>query len=408
LQGCAQPEREAHGMISEAPAVLSSRPALSCLHVVTITPFFPTQHDRVSGCFVAEPLSYVGSHGVRNSVVAVNRFYERKLASLAEMPAQCVRYACLPGNAGLASAGAFLFRGLIARIRALHQRQRIDLIHAHSALPCGDAAELIGRTLKIPFVVTVHGLDAFSSSQVRGILGQWCKRRTTRVYKRAQSVLSISRKVQQKVQAGCPEAYTIVVYNGVDSQLFGPDSAKADSSTILCVGNLIPTKGQELLIRAFAEVRKAVPQAVLRFIGTGAQEPSLRRLATQLGTERAIAFEGRQDRESLARSMRDCAVFALPSSYEGLGCVYLEAMSSGKPVIGCTGQGIEEVVHHEENGFLIRPDDPHGLSHTLTRLLKNKSLREQVGVRARRTILSRFTLKHQAAVLVEAYREAVR
>jgi glycosyltransferase involved in cell wall biosynthesis len=106
--------------------------------------------------------------------------------------------------------------------------------------------------------------------------------------------------------------------------------------------------------------------------------------------------------------MRDCAVFALPSSYEGLGCVYLEAMSSGKPVIGCTGQGIEEVVHHEENGFLIRPDDPHGLSHTLTRLLKNKSLREQVGVRARRTILSRFTLKHQAAVLVEAYREAVR
>src|SRR5205085_2236514 len=83
-------------------------------------------------------------------------------------------------------------------------------------------------------------------------------------------VLCISRKVQQKVQAGCPEAYTIVVYNGVDSQLFRPDSAKADSSTILCVGNLIPTKGQELLIRAFAEVRKAVPQAVLRFIGTGA------------------------------------------------------------------------------------------------------------------------------------------
>ncbi len=102
--------------------------------------------------------------------------------------------------------------------------------------------------------------------------------------------------------------------------------------------------------------------------------------------------------------MRRCMVFALPSHYEGLGCVYLEAMSAGKPVIACRGQGIEEIIQHGTNGFLIDPGDVHRLGTTLSTLLADPQLREYTGRHARRTILQSLTLAHQAKRLEQIYR----
>jgi glycosyltransferase involved in cell wall biosynthesis len=318
-----------------------------------------------------------------------------------------MQYPCIPGNAGLATAGYFLFREICARIRALHRRQRIDLVHAHSALPCGHAAQLISRDLDIPYVVTMHGLDAFCTRQVRGVFGIWCRRRTVKIFQEAKRVLCVSRKVEQQVTAGCPNAHTTVVYNGVNASLFSPAPAPTTGNTILCVGNLIPTKGQDVLLRAFAEVRKTVPDAALQFVGEGPEEPKLRQVAHQLGIADAVSFNGRKDRESIARDMRECALFVLPSSYEGLGCVYLEAMSSSKVVIGCRGQGIEEIVDRA-NGYLITPGDHRELAKTIAFLLQNRMARKEVELRARRTILGEYTLEHQAARLFQAYQESTR
>jgi hypothetical protein len=103
--------------------------------------------------------------------------------------------------------------------------------------------------------------------------------------------------------------------------------------------------------------------------------------------------------------MRRCAVFALPSKYEGLGCVYLEAMSSEKPVIACRGQGIEEIIHHRSNGWLIDPDNLQELTDALISLLKDEELRHQLGDAARQTILQGFTFADQAEQLARLYRE---
>jgi len=395
-------------MIAESRALLSSVPEISSLHVLTLTPFFPVQNNHTDGCFVAEPLPYLSPHGVRNTVMAVSPFYQPKRSPLTAAPSQRVQYPCLPGNWGLATSGAFLFRRLLDDIRALHGGHRIDLVHAHSALPCGHAAQLIRCALNIPYVVTIHGLDAFSTSQVGRTFGKCCKRRTVQVFRQAERVLCVSRKVQERVIAGCPEARTHVIYNGVDPKLFNAAPQASHAVSVLCVGNFIPTKGQDVLLRAFAEVRKTVPDCFLKFIGGGPEECNLRRLAYQLDIAEAVTFARRQGRESVARAMRDSTIFALPSSYEGLGCVYLEAMSCSKPVIACRGQGIEEIIEHGENGYLIAPHDHRALSERIIQLVQSKELREQVGRRARRTILDGYTLDHQAEGMVEAYREACR
>ena len=103
--------------------------------------------------------------------------------------------------------------------------------------------------------------------------------------------------------------------------------------------------------------------------------------------------------------MRGCTIFALPSRYEGLGCVYLEAMSAANPVIACRGQGIEEVILHGSNGWLVDPGDLVGLSAAMFELLENPQRRQQMGDSARRTILNGFTLAHQAERLARVYRE---
>ena len=147
------------------------------LHVLTLTPFYPVRGDDAQGCFVAEPLAELARLGVTNTVRAVKPFY-RGGAPVSDpaVGARGVRFFSIPGGRGLSSAGAFLFSRLLPEIRRLHGAKPIHVIHAHSALPCGHAAMLLSRELKIPFVVTVHGLDAFSSRQVEGRAGEWCAR----------------------------------------------------------------------------------------------------------------------------------------------------------------------------------------------------------------------------------------
>jgi teichuronic acid biosynthesis glycosyltransferase TuaC len=105
--------------------------------------------------------------------------------------------------------------------------------------------------------------------------------------------------------------------------------------------------------------------------------------------------------------MRRCVLFALPSRYEGMGCVYLEAMSAEKPVIACRGQGIDEIIRHGSNGWLIDPGNLQELIAALSALLQNLQLRQQIGEAARRTILQSLTSAHQAAQLAILYRECL-
>jgi teichuronic acid biosynthesis glycosyltransferase TuaC len=279
-------------------------------------------------------------------------------------------------------------------------------------LPCGHAASLLSRELKIPFVVTVHGLDAFSTRQVEGRAGLWCAGVSRSVYRSACRVICISERVREQVLAGAGGLVdATLVYNGVDPQIFSPSRGDADGLTILSVGNLIPIKGHELLLRAFSGIQERLPSisspVSLEIIGDGPERPRLQQLAQEYGMAAKVHFRGRQSRREVAEAMRRATVFALSSRYEGLGCVYLEAMSSGKPVVACQGQGIEEVIRPAVNGCLIASDDREGLTDTLVALLQQPELRRKIGEAARLTILQGLTLEQQAARLVQIYGECL-
>jgi teichuronic acid biosynthesis glycosyltransferase TuaC len=377
------------------------------LHVLTLTPFYPSAADDAGGCFVAEPLAALANQNVTSTVFAVQPFYRSKRrVRPSATPTEWLRYLALPSALGLPTAGAFLFARIVGRVRELQRSHPIDLIHAHAPLPCGHAAMLLSQELNIPYVVSVHGLDAFATLQ-GGRSARWCRRISQRVYRSSRRVVCVSERVREEVLAGTgPSCRTSVVYNGVDPDLFSPAAQlSSDPLKILSVGNLISTKGHDLLVRAMAAVVPEFPMLSLEIIGEGGERARLEALAKKLQIRERVHFLGRRSRSEVSAAMRQCTLFTLPSRYEGLGCVYLEAMSSGKPVIGCRGQGIAEVILHGRNGFLVGPDNERELTLALSMLLRDENRRNNLGRAARDTILERFTLTQQAEQLARIYRE---
>src|SRR5436305_630289 len=145
------------------------------MHILTLTPFYPTAEDDASGCFIAESVGELRRQGIDSSVIAVHPMHRPHPNEAMKSPnATWEKYFSIPGNAGLSTAGRFLHASLKSSVAQLHRRKPIRLIHAHGALPCGQAARLLARELDIPFIVTVHGLDAFSTRQVGGWMGRHC------------------------------------------------------------------------------------------------------------------------------------------------------------------------------------------------------------------------------------------
>lgn len=383
---------------------------VSALHVLTLTPFFPSDQDEVNGCFIAEPIEHFRQLGIDSSVIAVSPiYYPRRRASLSAA-AHWVRYPQIPGNLGLSSAGKLLYARVLGRIRKLHSARPIDVIHAHAALPCGHAAALVSRRLNIPFVVTLHGLDVFNRCFLGGIPADWRREVSVNIYRAARTVICVSGKVQENLKAGTAgETSSTIVYNGVNPNLFSPKQAEVGrfDPEILMVGNLHRSKGHELVLKALANLRPSFPQLRCRIIGEGPDRAQFEALVRDLGIGPQVQFVGRQSRSEVAEAMRRCSVFVLPSRNEGLGCVYLEAMSCGKPVIGCRGQGIDEVIEHGENGWLIPADGLEQLVQGLSVLLGSPEMCTRIGTAARQTILEKLTLSHQVQHLARIYSQAV-
>jgi teichuronic acid biosynthesis glycosyltransferase TuaC len=380
------------------------------MHVLTLTPHYPSASDDVDGCFVSEPVGWLAKSGVRSTVFAVRAVYRRRPRSGdSVVPADWIRYLSLPGGLGLLTAGAFLFARIVGQLRELHRTECFDLLHAHGPLPCGHAAMLLGRELNIPYVVSVYGRDDLPAAQISGRVGKWCHRIAHRVCAESRRVVCVSEHIRQLVLEGMGRSFrTSVVYNGVDPELFSPAPEPADPPTVvLSAGNLKASERHDLLIRATAGLVKEFPRVSLEIIGDGPERSHLQKLAEKLGLAGLVRLMGHQLRGQLANAMKSCTLFALPSQSEESGYLHRQAMACGKAVIGCRGQGIAEIIQHGQSGFLVGPGNERELTLAMGMLLREPQRRRNLGAAARDTILDRLTVEQQADNLRRIYRESI-
>lgn len=151
---------------------------------------------------------------------------------------------------------------------------------------------------------------------------------------------------------------------------------------ILSVGRWLASeryKGADELIQATSLLQSSIPDLHLAIVGGGDDLPRLKQLAAGLGVSNRVSFLQARSREELAGCYARAEVFALPSSGEGFGFVFLEAMAFAKPVVGLACGGITDLIEEGINGLFVPPRDSQGLAKALGQLLHDDSLRAQLG-----------------------------
>jgi teichuronic acid biosynthesis glycosyltransferase TuaC len=336
------------------------------------------------------PLRAVRDRDVRAAVEAVR---QPRAASLDGVTIDYLRYLSPPRPWSYASWGAWVAPLLAARLRRLRRSFRFDLVHAHYAVPAGDAVRRAAP--RAPLLVSVHGHDVY------GPLAQSSTVRATLAHARLVLANSAGTARRSRTQGA---GATRVVHLGADL----PPAAGAPPPvpTLVTVGNLIARKRHADVIEALAALRGGRhPDARYVIVGDGPERERLRALAAARGVEPAVEFRGRLDHERAVAAARAATLFVMPSVDEAFGVAYVEAMAAGVPVVGCRGEdGPEEIAAAGGGIVLVPPRDSRALAAVLDELLSDP---EAPGAAARQTVEREFTWEKCGRDTLQAYEEVL-
>lgn len=224
---------------------------------------------------------------------------------------------------------------------------------------------------------------------------------------RVQQLVGVSEYVRRRDERrfSLKPARTRVIYNGVDIQRFSPrigDRAPGPLR-VVCVANLIPAKGVDVLIRAVDKMQDAGVQVSI--VGDGEQAEKLRQLVGELRLDHRVTFLGLRD--DVPELLRNSDILVHPAIWqEAFGLTIAEAMSCGCAVVASATGGIPEIIEHGVSGLLTNPGDPDSLARTLDRLTETPSLRASLGAGARDRVEKLFSLDRCAREHVDCIEQA--
>ncbi len=264
-----------------------------------------------------------------------------------------------------------IYRAYLRAARALMAKSmRFDAVDGHFFYPDGAAAVLLARKLGLPVVVTARGSDitylptlAYQRAWIRWTIRQ------------ADALAAVSESLRQAIiRLGAPEDKVVTLRNGVDIEALSPQPREAarsrfdipyDKPVIASVGNLIPLKGHDLVIRALGKL----PDAHLMVVGGGPEETNLRRLSAELALAGRVHFLGRVPHDQMHDVYSAADVLVLASSREGWPNVLLEAMACGTPVAATGVGGIPEIITVPESGVVVPERSTDAIAMGVRRIL---------------------------------------
>jgi glycosyltransferase involved in cell wall biosynthesis len=333
------------------------------MKVLILTNLFPTPWDPLRGAFNRQQFERLGLLHDVDVMTAVD-FRERLGERRGEVNASHLHtdhfvFVFPPGIGRSLHAVCWLLSLWWQRGRQL-RKARYDCILVSWAYPDGAAVKWLARRLGIPYVVKVHGSDL--NVQAKHMLR---RPQIRSALTGAAGVVAVSRALAVKAVAlGAHPSNVHVLYNGVDTSIFSPESRNQSRTRLglstytpllLFVGNLKASKGCLDLLE---------PLARLMYVGTGAARAALIERAEALGCLDRIEMAGAVAHADLGDWFRAADLLCLPSHNEGVPNVVLEAMACGTPVVATRVGGIPEVVP-EYAGILVPPHQRDALSTAL-------------------------------------------
>jgi len=292
-------------------------------------------------------------------------------------------------------------RGIL-KIITIIKKGKYDIVHVH-LFPADIFAALASLFLSkdIVWIFSEHSVyNRRRSFKIFKILDSF-------TYRRYLKIICVSNQVESNLFSWIPsiKRKTKVIPNAVlVPEFLKPNHLKIYD--ILFVGRLNQAKGIDILLKAAKVLKdKYGKNLKIAIVGDGPLKENLNNLAVKLGVNGEVKFLGvRKDIEELMVSSK---IFVLPSRWEGLPMVILEAMSRGMSIIATGVGGIPEVVENGKEGILISPEDPETLAQAINDLIENEELREKLGQAAYKKVKDKYSIEAYSTNMLDFYSSLV-
>ena len=298
----------------------------------------------------------------------------------------------------------------VLRLAKIIKNRGIDIVHCqrHKSTVYGTlAAYMVGQHPKV--IGHVRGLHRTRNFK-RRLLNRVLSGRISRM-------IAVSAAVHDDIISNNLKSFAakvVTIYNGIDVQLFiGSNLTRETARTRIgipdqkvfiygTVGRLVETKGQSILLQAFAQISEECPQSCLVLAGEGRLEPELRGLAVELGIQESVMFLGH--RHDIPEVLKAYDVFVLPSVAEGLPGALLEAMATGLPVIASRVGGVPEILNIPELATMVSPRSVEDLASAMKALYEtSEEKRDEIGRALRERVLEKFSKEKMISAITAEY-----
>jgi glycosyltransferase involved in cell wall biosynthesis len=291
-----------------------------------------------------------------------------------------------------------------AQMYRIVREQRVDVIHAVDDYSTNTAvAASVSKATKVPFVYTIQGMGTKTGHlPIDMIVPVYDRSIEGLIARSAKRVVLQSKNLMLRADwLGVKKKNMVVIPSGVDLAHFDPEDPEVKKQTALLrseldlndnvvvgyVGRLISLKGLAYLVSAVSQVQKENEDVVLLLVGDGPQRAELETMARK--TETRVVFAGWQAETAPFYALMD--IFVLPSFFEGLPNVMLEAMAMEKAIIASAIGGNVDLVIDGKNGFLVPIRDDQRIASALKKLIRNKDMRKQMGETNRQMVEESFS-----------------
>jgi glycosyltransferase involved in cell wall biosynthesis len=385
------------------------------LRILTVTHNYPRFSGDPAGAFVARIAEGAAARGHEVEVVAPHAPGRARDERTAGVRIRRFRYGPdalervaytgnLHGRTLLSPLAALAFPGFLIgyghAVQSAIRRFSPDVVHAHWWMPGGWFASRGG----VPYLITCHGSDVRLLER-----GDLIRRIALPVFRRATRVTTVSRFLADDIGRMLPGLQTRVQVTpmpvDVSGFLEGAQMAKLDPPRVLYAGNLVPSKGVDILLRAVAELGRRGVACELKILGEGPARSELESLARDLGIGSRTVWSPFVPQARMASEYGASTVTVLPSRghAEGLGLTLVEALLAGSAVVGTAAGGIPEVVIHEQTGLLARDGNSTDLATQLQRLLTDGPLRERLTREGKEHVLRTYAPEAAIDRFLEIY-----
>lgn len=288
----------------------------------------------------------------------------------------------IPQFSGKFGVGALkTFRILISRSIQIFKQHNINLIVAYDPLTLGLAAALLKRMFGAKVIIEINGhlLSAgfLSGWSIKNVIKKnWFRTVINISLNSADAVKLLNNQQRQEFKDYLANKVVFKFHDYVPTHTISKSSS--NSGYIFFAGFPFFLKGVDILIAAFIKIAHEFPNIKLIIMGYHtAKEKNETKL--WIGNCNQIELLGPVHNDEILEYFKECLFFVLPSRSEAMGRVLIEAMASGKPVIGANVGGIPEVIEDGKNGFLFRSEDVDDLAAKLKILISNPDLRMSMG-----------------------------